>query len=321
MMSDKLLVVDDSARVRSEIRETLGDVFTEVVEADDGISAIRAFVEEKPSFIITDIEMPNINGFRLISAVRNMEEGASIPIIMLSGTSASLRDRLSGFDAGASDFLIKPFENEELTARVRSLLRVQRLVAELKQKNALLEKLATTDELTGLYNRRYFFDAVNSQMALGCRHGFKLACMLIDVDHFKRINDTLGHAVGDEVLRKIGRLLDSCKREGELLARFGGEEFVICLFNTSTENALLGAERFRKLIGSTDFSSDGHTIEKLTISIGLAIYPQDFDLDVDELLKAADDALYESKSRGRDTVSVFEWESASQGRKAPGPPA
>lgn len=306
-MNGKVLLVDDSQQARVAIREALKDLFEVFIEADDGLSAIKAFVEEKPGFIITDIEMPSINGYRLISTVRNMEDGKDLPIIMLSGTKNSLKKKLTGFNLGASDFLMKPFEGEELVARVKSLLRTRFLLDELKEKNTLLARLAVTDELTGLYNRRHFFETVKEQMALGLRHNFKIACMLMDIDHFKKINDTHGHIAGDDVLRKIGSLLNSCKREGELLARFGGEEFIMCLFNTDSASVLRAAERFRHLIKSFEFSSSHHPNLHVTVSIGVAIYPQASIITIDELIKAADSALYRSKVDGRDKVSLYEW--------------
>ncbi len=306
-MNGKVLLVDDSQQARVAIREALKDLFEVFIEADDGLSAIKAFVEEKPGFIITDIEMPSINGYRLISTVRNMEDGKDLPIIMLSGTKNSLKKKLTGFNLGASDFLMKPFEGEELVARVKSLLRTRFLLDELKEKNTLLARLAVTDELTGLYNRRHFFETVKEQMALGLRHNFKIACMLMDIDHFKKINDTHGHIAGDDVLRKIGALLNSCKREGELLARFGGEEFIMCLFNTDSASVLRAAERFRHLIKSFEFSSSHHPNLHVTVSIGVAIYPQASIITIDELIKAADSALYRSKVDGRDKVSLYEW--------------
>ncbi|MBI5642108.1 MAG: diguanylate cyclase [Deltaproteobacteria bacterium] len=306
-MSGKVLLVDDSQQARQTIKEALRDIFPVFIEADDGLTAIKAFVEEKPGFIITDIEMPSINGYRFISTIRNMDDGRDVPIIMLSGSKDSLKKKLTGFNLGASDFLIKPFENEELVARVKSLLRMRHLMDELKEKNVLLEKLAITDELTGLYNRRHFFATVREQLALGLRHNFKIGCMLMDIDHFKTINDTWGHIAGDDVLRKIGGILASCKREGELLARFGGEEFIMCLFNTDSENALLAAERFRNLIKSYDFTSVYYPSISVTISIGLAVYPQGATVSIDDLIKAADKALYRSKIEGRDRVSLYEW--------------
>ncbi len=306
-MSNKVLLVDDSRQAREAIKEALKDVFSDFVEADDGLTAIKAFVEEKPGFIITDIEMPSINGYRFVSTIRNMADGKDVPIFMLSGTDDSLKKKLLSFNLGASDFLIKPFDSEELVARVHSLLRVRNLMNELKEKNALLEKLAVTDELTGLNNRRHFFETVKEQMALGLRHNFKVACLIMDIDHFKKINDTFGHMTGDEVLRKIGGLLAACKREGELLARFGGEEFIMCLFNTDSESALAGAQRFRNLVKSYEIPAPDGKHLNITVSIGLAIYPQGSIKTIDELIRAADEALYEAKTAGRDRVTLFEF--------------
>jgi diguanylate cyclase (GGDEF)-like protein len=156
-------------------------------------------------------------------------------------------------------------------------------------------------------------------MALGARHKLKVACLLIDLDHFKKINDDSGHMAGDEVLRKIGRLLNSCKREGELIARFGGEEFVMCLFNTDSESAQLAAERFRKLIKTFDFSSPVFPNLRITASIGVAVYPQNGVFSIDELLKAADKALYTSKREGRDRVTMFEWRADGDGSPGTAP--
>ena len=305
-MKEKVLLVDDSRQAREAIKAALAGLFSVFIEADDGLAAIKAFVEEKPGFIVTDIEMPSINGYRFISTIRNMDDGRDVPIILLSGSKDSLKKKLTGFNLGASDFLMKPFENEELIARVKSLLRVRNLMEELKEKNTLLEKLAITDELTGLNNRRHFFESTHSQMALGLRHSFKIACLLMDIDHFKKINDTYGHMAGDEILRKLGALLKACKREGEILARFGGEEFVMCLFNTDSESAILAAERFRLLVSEHDFSNVAQGL-KITLSIGVAVWPQENVTSIDELVKAADKALYKSKSLGRDRVTLFEW--------------
>ena len=314
-MPDKILLVDDSRKQRTTIKNALTGIFTTFIEAKDGRAAIKKFAEEKPGFIILDMEVPNVSAYKLISTVRDAEYGEDVPIILLSDTKVSLKKKLKGFNLGASDFIIRPYDEEELVARVKSLLRMRLLLLELKEKNSLLKRLSLTDELTGLYNRRYFFESVKQQLALGARHKFNIACMLMDIDHFKAINDTHGHIAGDTVLRKIGGLLDICKRSGELLARYGGEEFVLCLFNTDVKSALKAAERFRKLIGSQDFSTDDFPdIGAITMSIGIAICTQSPSniIDIDELLAASDRALYQSKSSGRDRVSISEWAPSSQ---------
>lgn len=301
-MSGKVLIVDDSVSAREALKEALKNIFSSFIEADNGVAALKAFSEEKPGFVITDVEMPSINGFRLIAAVRGMADGKDIPIIMYSAKKQALKDKLKGLTLGASDFLIKPFENEELVARVKSFIRMRDLMDELKEKNALLERLALTDPLTGLYNRRHFYQAIKEQMALGLRHNFRIACLLIDIDHFKNINDTWGHIAGDEVLKEIGRLLDENRRAGELVARFGGEEFIICLFNIDYKKTVLAAKRFNNVLKKHEFSSRHHPPLHITISMGVASFPQDEILTIDELIKAADTALYKAKAGGRDRV-------------------
>jgi diguanylate cyclase (GGDEF)-like protein len=310
-MPSKILLVNDSKEQRAVIKKALKGIFLTFLEAEDGQTAIKIFTEEKPGFIITDVTVPSVSGYKFVSTVRSMEHGKDVPIVLLSDTKVTLKKKLRGFDLGASDFIIKPYDEEELVARVKSLLRIRHMILELKEKNSLLETLAVTDELTGLYNRRHFFESIKQQLALGMRHNFNLACMLMDIDHFKMINDTYGHIAGDVVLRKIGALLNNGKRSGELLARYGGEEFVICLFNTDTKSSLKAAERFRKLIKSHDFSTDAFPdLDKITMSIGVAIAEHNaaVTIDIDELLATADQALYKSKTDGRDRVSLFEWE-------------
>ncbi|MEK7772766.1 MAG: diguanylate cyclase, partial [Deltaproteobacteria bacterium] len=217
-MPGKLLIVDDSKTSRGSIRNILKDVFSDFIEADNGLTAIRLFTEEKPGFIITDVEMPKADGYKFVSAVRAIEGGGNVPVIMFSGKKRTLKNKLDGLKIGAGDYLFKPFDGEELVARVKSLLKMRELMEGLMERNVILEKLAVTDTLTGLYNRRHFFDAAKEQMALGLRHSFKIACLLIDIDHFKMVNDTWGHQAGDDVLRNVGRLMLLKKRDGELMA-------------------------------------------------------------------------------------------------------
>jgi diguanylate cyclase (GGDEF)-like protein len=306
----RALVVDSHEPSRSSIKETLKGIFAEFVEADAGLNAIRAFVETKPNFIITDTDIEDISSFNFISTIRGLSDGRDVPIMLLSER-GSLKNELSCPGIGASDFIIKPFEEKELAARVATLLRTRRLMDELRQKNALLEKLAVTDELTGLYNRRYFFKTVREQLSLAERHSWDVSFLAIDIDHFKYINDTYGHSAGDEVLKKAGRLLNSCKREGELLARFGGEEFVICLLNTDLQSTLLAAERFRRLFRQHDFSTESCPDISLTVSIGVAMYPHGTSYTIDDALNSADYAMYKSKMGGRDRVSLFDWTTMS----------
>src|SRR3989304_4830024 len=162
--------------------------------------------------------MPKVDGYKLISAIKESEAGKDIPVIMLSAGKKGVMDKVKGLEIGASDYLIKPFDSSELLARIIVFLKMQRLQEELKEKNALLEKLSITDELTGIYNRRYFCEYMNMHMALAKRHNYQIGCIMIDVDLFKKVNDTFGHDVGDKVLKErqmaVKEILGGCEEIG-----------------------------------------------------------------------------------------------------------
>jgi len=249
--------------------------------------------------------MPKVDGYKLISAIKESEAGKDIPVIMLSAGKKGVMDKVKGLEIGASDYLIKPFDSSELLARIIVFLKMQRLQEELKEKNALLEKLSITDELTGIYNRRYFCEYMNMHMALAKRHNYQIGCIMIDVDLFKKVNDTFGHDVGDKVLKGIARLMKDKIREGEIIARFGGEEFIVGLCRVDTSGAMIAAERIRKAVEGANLSDDANNPLKMTVSIGIALYPQQGVSNLDELIKAADDALYHAKRTGRNRVVVY----------------
>ena len=307
MTEKTLLIVDDSPAVRTLIKNvvTENSLFSNCLEAQDGMEALKLFFNNKVDFIITDIMMPKVDGYKLISAIKESEAGKDIPVIMLSAGKKGVMDKVKGLEIGASDYLIKPFDSSELLARIIVFLKMQRLQEELKEKNALLEKLSITDELTGIYNRRYFCEYMNMHMALAKRHNYQIGCIMIDVDLFKKVNDTFGHDVGDKVLKGIARLMKDKIREGEIIARFGGEEFIVGLCRVDTSGAMIAAERIRKAVEGANLSDDANNPLKMTVSIGIALYPQQGVSNLDELIKAADDALYHAKRTGRNRVVVY----------------
>ena len=307
MKENTLLIVDDSPAVRTLIKNavTENSLFSHILEAQDGMEALKLFFSNKVDFIITDIMMPKVDGYKFISAIKESEAGKDIPVIMLSAGKKGVMDKVKGLEIGASDYLIKPFDSSELLARIIVFLKMQRLQEELKEKNALLEKLSITDELTGIYNRRYFCEYMNMHMALAKRHNYQIGCIMIDVDLFKKVNDTFGHDVGDKVLKGIARLMKDKIREGEIIARFGGEEFIVGLCRVDTSGAMIAAERIRKAVEGANLSDDANNPLKMTVSIGIALYPQQGVSNLDELIKAADDALYHAKRTGRNRVVVY----------------
>ena len=306
MPENTLLIVDDSPNFRTSIREAVKEasIFKNIIEAGDGAAAISIFASNNITFIITDVVMPRIDGYKLVSAIRGTPAGRDIPIIILTSSRKEYCDKVKGLMIGASDYVIKPFNKDELIARIRVLLRMQELQEELKAKNALLERLSTTDELTGLPNRRYFFDSVKTIIALAKRNNLPIACLMLDIDFFKKINDKYGHLTGDIVLKAVSEIMLRSKRDGELLARFGGEEFVMCLFKADETASFCAAERFRKTIEAINIPVDEMTVS-LTVSIGCASIDSDKLEDADELISRADDALYRAKKNGRNRSETY----------------
>ena len=302
-----LLIVDDSPAIRKLIRETIttDNLFSHIVEASNGMEALKVFFNSKIDFVITDVVMPKVDGYKFISTIKDSEIGKDVPVVMLSASRKEVIDKIKGLNIGASDYVIKPFDSHELVARVKVFIKLQELQEELKEKNILLEKQAITDELTGLYNRRHFYEHLKMQLSLAKRHGFQIACLLIDIDHFKDINDTYGHDVGDKALKAIAKVMQDRLREGEVLARFGGEEFIIYLNRADVEGAISAGERMRKAIASANFSDDVKNPLTVTISIGVAMYPHEGLKDSDDIIKAADEALYYAKKTVRNKVVLY----------------
>lgn len=307
MKERTILIVDDSPAIRQLIKTTVmnSGLFSNILEAENGMEALKVFFKSKVDFIVTDVMMPGVDGYKFISAIKDSEAGKDIPVIMLSASRKEVVDKIKGLKIGASDYVIKPFDGHELVARIHVFIKLKELQEELKEKNILLEKLSITDELTGLYNRRYFYDHISMHVALAKRHEYHIGCLMMDIDHFKNVNDTFGHAVGDKVLKKASKIMADKVREGEIVARFGGEEFIVCLCRADTEGALSAAERMRKSVENSNFSEDSSNPLKVTISVGIAMFPQKGLNNADDIIKAADEALYHAKEAGRNKAIVY----------------
>jgi len=307
MSEATILIVDDSPYFRAVVKDAVleSGLFSNIIEAGDGAEALKLFVSNKVTFLITDVVMPVIDGCKLVSAIRVMEKGSDIPIIMLTANKQELSDKISGLTIGASDYVMKPFDKGELIIRIKALVKMHVLQEELKARNVLLEKIATTDELTGLPNRRHFFDTARTVVALARRNDLSIACLMIDIDSFKKINDTYGHQAGDMVLKRVAEVMLKNKREGELLARFGGEEFVMCLFKADEAAAFGAAERFRKSINEMKIQLDESKAISVSVSAGCSALAGDSLTDIDKLIAMADEALYRAKNNGRNRAEMY----------------
>jgi len=303
-METNILVIEDSEPVRKEIIQTLKDysLASYYHEAGDGIDALRILLEIKMDIIICDVVMPRLDGFRLLSMVRAREDLRHIPVIFLTARD-DRGSKLRGLEQGASDYITKPFDAAEMVARVRIHLQIKRLQEELRQANEQLKLVSHTDHLTGLFNRRYLMDILDRELSRVKRNGGVLSLMILDIDHFKEINDRYGHQGGDIILAEVSSLFRQELRVYDTAARYGGDEFVAVIPNASLPEATAVAERVRRAIERTRFSD---TLEGvlLTVSIGISVYPFPGMETVEDLIREADGALYRAKASGRNRVEA-----------------
>lgn len=308
MSKMKILLVEDSKQQAEFIRSSLEKKGYDVLLVENGVSAIKTAKTTPVDLILLDLILPDISGNEVCRWLRHNQDTKDIPIIILTAK-ADTSDKVAGLEAGAHDYLPKPFDEAELNARIYAALRTKALQDELKQRNRLLEELtkklelmAITDHLTGIYNRRHFEKIIETEFAKFLRYNLSLSCLMVDIDHFKRINDRYGHDAGDSVIKKVSEIISSTLREVDVLARWGGEEFIILLPNTTKDDAKRVAERILKGISKHNFNkvSDNETI---TVSIGVTSVPDDEGIDNwEKLIKVADDALYRAKTKGRNRV-------------------
>jgi len=258
--------------------------------------------------LISDVVMSPLDGYKLTATVKRQPRYKSLPVILLT-SETDPGNKVKGLDLGANDYVTKPFDPSELVARVKNLLRIKELQQEVEEKNAQLaelnrqlEALAITDELTGLFNRRHFMERLREEFARSKRYQMDLACVMFDIDNFKKINDQWGHQTGDKVLKELGALLKRSHRTHDLAARYGGEEFILILCQTDHRGAMQFGEQLRKNVQDHPFSSVSGQPFPVTISIGVGSFPAPDVTQPDDLVRVADGALYQAKRTGKNRV-------------------
>lgn len=303
--SETALVLEDSPTIRRLVAHYLNKLGFSVVEFSLGVDLVKYLQGEHPvvDLMVLDWELPDWDGLDLVTTIRTKKEFSFTPILMLTGRNKE-SDIASALRAGADDYITKPFKFEELAARIQAQMRIKRLIDELHEKNKLLEELALTDSLTGLYNRRHFDNQMEFFWAHHERAHHRFSLMLIDVDHFKKINDTYGHATGDEVLTVLADLLKDICRKGDLVARFGGEEFAMILPETGQDEAWIVGERLRLAVQEYVFKVSGKTIE-MTVSVGVVDSDRTEIHKFEDMINLADNTLYKAKDAGRNCALVF----------------
>jgi diguanylate cyclase (GGDEF)-like protein len=262
---------------------------------------------DPPQLILCDVMMPGIDGYEVSRRIKQDDKLPFIPIILVTALGET-EHIVQGLNTGADDYIAKPYHFNELEARVRAMLRIKRLQDELDQKNRELEvankrlrKLSITDGLTELFNHRHVHELLRDEFERSRRSGEPLGVAMIDLDKFKNVNDTYGHPTGDVILYETARILNETAREIDMVGRYGGEEFIAILPNTTEEEAGRFAERVRAAVESHVYRDEANEI-RMTCSSGVASFPMD-DVDSPEaLLKEADEALYVAKETGRNRV-------------------
>jgi diguanylate cyclase (GGDEF)-like protein len=292
----KILIAEDQAPTALFLRRILERMGHEVTVARDGAEAWRLVEVGDAQLLISDWVMPGLDGLELCRRIRTMERARYLYVILL--TSRDRReDKLAGLRAGADDFLFKPPDPDELAVRLEIAGRILDVHDHLALQNRRLAELATTDELTGLKNRRQWRADLESHVSMAIRTGQPLSLILLDVDHFKRYNDTFGHPAGDGLLEALATVLLAEIREHDVAARYGGEEFVILLPATGAEEALVVAERLRSAIAGRPWPHG-----PVTASLGVATATPRNAAAATSLVDQADEALYCAKRAGRNRV-------------------
>jgi diguanylate cyclase (GGDEF)-like protein len=335
----KILVVDDN----SEMVETLQRLFSfyqfDVITASNGKIALESAEKEKPDLILLDAHLPLIDGFEVCKILKEKKKTKNIPIVFLTAKYIMEKDRRIGLQLGADDYIVKPFNSKELVTRMKTILRKKELMKTLKQSNKELlftheksvkqvkklkkrkvtvEEVSVTDSLTGLFNKKYFLMRLKDEYHRALRYENSMALILINVDAFTRINDSLGYQVGDYVLMKIANVILMNTRITDIVARIEGDEYAVILPQTGSQGGFFEAERIRVALGQPDhirdilMELDNLKIRRkkeykiITVSVGVATFPTEWPINSEkELLEYAEKALHQAKASGKNKTIIF----------------
>ncbi len=314
-LAGEVLIVDDTpANLRLLSRILAGHGFR-VRVAISGNEALSQVQLALPDVVLLDVMMPEMNGHEVCRQLKSDARTQAVPVLFLSALS-STADKLQAFNAGGADYITKPFQAPEVLARVQTQVARYRAETELRRVNerlhaqlaeiqalqAQLREQAIRDALTGLFNRRYLQETLEREVLRAKREATPIGLVMLDIDHFKKLNDTYGHKAGDVMLQTLGELLRTQTRGSDVACRYGGEEFVVVLPGASIEVAQQRAEQWRQSFEAVHVPYDSHDL-RATIALGVAAFPK-HGATSDEVLRVADAALYLAKAEGRNRVVV-----------------
>lgn len=299
MEKQQILVIDDDSAITKLVTSLLTNEGFDVLSASSGLEGIDVVESRFPDLILLDQKMPGLDGMATFSAIQKINP--EIPVIFITAEHEPAAV-LKALDIGALDYIKKPFQPLELIARVRLQIKLKNLQSELKSANAKLQDLVEIDDLTGLYNMRSVYEKIQQELERARRYNQGVAVIMMDMDHFKSVNDNHDHLFGSFVLSEVGKLLRKNMRQVDFAARYGGDEFLMCLTHIDFEGAQGFAQRINKVIREYHFKQGRDEID-LTCSLGLAAIEAGKSLmDARSLVRIADRCLYEAKEKGRDCV-------------------
>ncbi|MGO8815738.1 MAG: diguanylate cyclase [Terriglobia bacterium] len=301
MSNTRILVAEDQSNFRHMLKSFLSNWGYEFVVVSDGLEAWKVLQgENRPRLALLDWMMPNMDGVEICRSVREMRPDPYTYLLLLTSRDEK-QDVVDGIEAGADDYLVKPFDPQELRARIHAGERIITLEDRLIRAQEDLRQLATHDFLTGLLNRRASVESLLVELDRGCRTGDPVCIVLADIDHFKKINDTYGHQTGDEILCEVAHRMQGSLRRYDTAGRFGGEEFLLILPECTLAEGAKLAQRICRLVRAEPVKTKNESIE-VSISLGVAVANQVAPTDLEAFLGWADVALYKAKAAGRNRV-------------------
>jgi diguanylate cyclase (GGDEF)-like protein len=295
----KVLLVDDTPENLDILGHILKGNGLIISVAPNGEIALKIATQNTPDLILLDIMMPDMDGYEVCKRLKQNKATQEMPIIFISAM-AELGDIVKGFKIGGADYVVKPFREEEVLVRINTQLSLRKLLLEKNELIEELDSLSRIDPLTKVSNRRDIMEKLEGEQSRFERYGKCFSVIMCDIDYFKKVNDLHGHDAGDYVLKQVAMLLRKHIRELDKLSRWGGEEFLIVLPETSLAGAANAAEKMRRSIESYSFEYSGAVL-KTTMSFGVSCHANS-GVKLEDLLKTADEYLYQAKNQGRNRV-------------------
>jgi two-component system, cell cycle response regulator len=295
-----ILITEDDPHIAELLQTILTSKGYKTHWVNSGEKALEKVREVHPDLILLDVILPHLNGYEVCARLKKDPDFSNIPVIFVT-VSAETDNKVVGLRMGGHDYITKPFDLEELLARIETVLRVKNEQETLRTQNRRLAEMSVTDPLTGLYNRRFLNERMLEELDRAQRYQYPISCLMLDIDNFKEVNDSKGHIQGDRILQEISVLLKNCSRVVDIPVRYGGEEFLLVLPQTDLGGANVVGERIRKTIETTQFFKEDPKMQ-VTVSLGAAAFSHDQIHSAEKLLKLADEALYEAKRAGKNRL-------------------